>query len=107
MHVFTHTHTHTQDFQPMRFLDRFVYKNPKKSDKPSALPEYMDEEEEAQQKKKPSKLQRKSASQSTDAPPPVNTSEWLRKVSVTPADVAPEDLFFYRFRYIPIHTDIY
>jgi hypothetical protein len=43
----------------MRFLDRFVYKNPKKADKPSpsALPEYLDEEEEAQQKKKASKLQ--------------------------------------------------
>jgi len=44
-----------------------------------------------------SKLQRKSTSQNTNAPPPVNTSEWLRKVSVTPADVAPEDLFFYRY----------
>ena len=58
-----------EDFQPMRFLDRFVYKNPKKSDRPSAFPA---DEEVVKKKVKNKNNNKNNKNKSLTGPPPSN-----------------------------------
>ena len=86
-----------EDFQPMRFLDRFVYKNPKK---PKAKPsdDFGEAGEEEAKTTAVSKFQRKSARKDGDAVDmAVNSSVWLKQATSGQKALAPTDEFFYRF----------
>jgi ribosome biogenesis protein MAK21 len=78
-----------EDFTAMRFLDKFVYKNPKKR-RGKGDGDGSDDEEEA----RPVSRMAKDKGPGRESEPVVNSVEWMQRSSEA---LAPEDMFFFRY----------